>query len=582
MSPQQVAKILDEIGTMLEVRDENPFKCRAYHNAAKIISSLTQDLEAIINAGELRNVKGIGPALTEKITELVKTGALAYYTELRQSMPSGFSDLLRIEGLGPKKINLLFKQLNIQTIAELKKAAEEHRLASIPGFGKKTEENILQGITRLEKNVDKHLYPKARTAAERICKTIKSIKGVTACEIAGSLRRLKEVIGDIDIVVCARPDSKARIMDAFTSHPDVETIIARGETKSSVRLSSGINCDLRVVDSGEYPFALAYFTGSKDHNIGMRTLAKKFGWSLNEYGFSKIGSDEKRGKAKQAVKCKSETELYQAVGLAYIPPELRENMGEIEIAAAGSLPTLVSYDDLRGTFHCHTDYSDGSATLEQMADAAIVQGWKYLGIADHSKIAAYAGGLTEGAVRDQHKEIDRLNGKFRGFRLFKGTEADILPDGTLDWSEKLLASFDYVVASIHSKFKMTEEEATKRLIMAIKNKHVTMIGHPTGRLLLQRDGYPVNLIDVINAAGDYGKIIEINSHPERLDLDWRFCKVAKEKGVMLSINPDAHSIEGLFDVRYGINIARKGWLGPRDILNTRSTEEVENIFKMKK
>jgi DNA polymerase (family X) len=581
MNQKDVAKILDEIGTMLEVRGENPFKCRAYHNAAKIISDLTQDLNGLIETGELGTIKGIGEALTEKITELVKTGKLKYYDDLKKLMPSGLNDLLKIQGMGPKKIKVLFEKLKIQTLEELKKAAENHKLEKVDGFGAKTEDNILKGIEHLSKHADKHLYSKAKESADRIFETIKSIKGVIQCEIAGSLRRKKEIIGDIDIVVCTKSGREAEVMKVFTSHPDVEQVLGHGETKSSVILNTGINCDLRVVAESEFPFALAYFTGSKDHNVAMRSRAKDYGLSLNEYGFSEIGSTEKRGKAKRIVKCKSEDDIYKALELKYVPPELRENMGETDPAINKHLPRLVEDKDITGTFHCHTTASDGTSTLDEMARAAINLGWQYLGIGDHSKVAVYASGLSEERVKQQWKEIDTLNKKLSGFRVFKGTEVDILPDGSLDWNDKLLAGFEYVVASIHSKFKMTEAEATKRIIKALKNKHVTMLGHPTGRLLLEREGYPVNMIEVIKAASDYGKIIEINAHPMRLDLDWRFCKFAHEQGVLISINPDAHNTNGLTDVKYGINTARKGWLEKKNILNCWDVREIEKHLKLK-
>ncbi len=581
MNKTQVAEILDEMGTLLELRGENPFKCIAFHNGARIIGALTKDLGEVVASGELRKIKGIGEGLAEKITELVQTGSSKYYDELRSAIPSGLLDMLHIQGLGPKKVKLLYEKLKIKNIEELTAAIQQHRLAKLEGFGAKTEENILRGIELLSKHSDKHLYSQAKEAADRIFDVIKQQKGVIRCEVAGSLRRRKEIIGDIDILVSASDKATKQIMKAFTSHPDVETIIAQGDTKSSVLLNSGINCDLRVVHDNEFPFALSYFTGSKEHNVEMRSLAKKFGWSLNEYGFSELGAEEKRGKAKRIVKCKDEADIYKALDLQHVPPELRELMGEIEAAKNGSLPNLVIDDDIRGTFHCHTTYSDGANTLEEMADATRSLGWEYLGIADHSKVAAYAGGLSEAKVKQQHKEIDILNSKFKNFRLFKGTEVDILPDGSLDWSDKILASFDYVVASVHSKFKMTEAEATKRIIKALKNKYVTMLGHATGRLLLQRDGYPVNMIDVINVAADYGKIIEINAHPSRLDLDWRLCKYAKEKGVMICINPDAHNIHGLNDVYYGVGIARKGWLEKNNILNTGKLSDIMKYLNLK-
>jgi DNA polymerase (family 10) len=574
MDKNEVAQILEEIGTLLELKGENPFKCRAYHNASRIVGALTTDIKSLVESGELKNIKGIGEGLAEKISELTQTGKLKYYEDLRRSLPEGLVQMLRIQGLGPKRIKVLYDRLGIKTVDQLKEACEKHRLAEIDGFGEKTEENILKGIEMLRKHVDKHLYPEAKEAAERVHAVIRKQKGVLRSEVAGSLRRKKEVIGDIDILVSAKRSTSLALMEVFTSHPDVAEVLAQGETKSSVVLKSGINCDLRVVDDSEYPFALAYFTGSKEHNIEMRSLAKKFGWSLNEYGFSELDAEEKRGKAKRIVRCKDEEDIFKALGLSFIPPELRENMGEIEAAAKGKIPKLLEEKEIKGTFHCHSTYSDGSNSIEQMAKAARDLGWEYLGIADHSKSAAYAGGLSEARVKEQSREIDELNKKSKDFRIFKGSEVDILPDGTLDYSDKVLASFDYVVASVHSKFKMTEVEMTKRITKALKNKYVTMLGHPTGRLLLSREPYPVDMIKVIDAAADYGKIIEINSHPLRLDLDWRLCKYAKEKGVLIALNPDAHNTDGLKDVLYGVGIARKGWIEKKSVINAWTLAQV--------
>jgi DNA polymerase (family 10) len=419
---------------------------------------------------------------------------------------------------------------------------------------------------------------KASEAAAVVFSVLIKQNGVQRGEIAGSLRRRKEVIGDIDILISAKDTIRPKLMDLFVNHPEVQTVLAQGDTKSSVVLNAGISCDLRIVNDEEFPFALNYFTGSKEHNVEMRSRARKYGWSLNEYGFSKLDSEETRGKAKRLVKCKDESDIYAALDLAYVPPELRENMGEMEAAEKGSLPKLLEWSDIKGTFHVHTTYSDGVNTLEQMALAAKQLGWQYLGVADHSKVASYAGGLTEAKVKEQHKEIDTLNKKLPGFRLFKGTECDILPNGDLDWSDKVLSSFEFVVVSVHSSFNMSEADMTKRIIKALKNKRVTMLGHPTGRLLLSRDGYPVDMIKVIEVASDYGKIIEINAHPMRLDLDWRLCKYAKEKGVMISINPDAHNIDGLQDVDYGVGIARKGWLEKKEVLNARNLDGILNYL----
>ena len=489
--------------------------------------------------------------------------------------------MLRIQGLGPRKIKTLYEKLKITSITELREACEKQRLRLLDGFGSKTEENILRNIFHLERTSDKHLYPQAFESAEKIIAVLKKIKGVRQCNYAGSLRRRKEIIGDIDILISASDRARTEIMSAFTKQEDVESIVATGDTKATVILKNGIQCDLRIVSDAEYPFALNYFTGSKEHNVEMRSLARKFGLSLNEYGFTRIEGPKSAKKWKQIPSCNNEEEIYKTLGLHYIPPELRENTGEIEFAKKHSIPKLIELDDIRGTFHCHTTDSDGLNSLEQMIAAAQNLGWQYIGFADHSQAAAYAGGMTPAKAREQMKCIDRINGQNKNFHIFKGVECDILPDGSMDYDDKLLSEFDYVVASIHNKFKMTEDEATKRIIKALKNKYVTILGHPTGRLLLQREGYPVNMLEVISAAADYGKAIEINAHPTRLDLDWRFLKYAKEKGVSIFINPDAHNVDGLGDVRYGVGIARKGWLEPKDVVNTWSIQKVFNYLKIK-
>jgi DNA polymerase (family 10) len=410
---------------------------------------------------------------------------------------------------------------------------------------------------------------------------LKNIHGIKHCNYAGSLRRCKELIGDIDILVSAADKNRSEILKKFTAYEEVESILATGDTKASVMLKKGIQCDLRLVKDAEYPFALNYFTGSKEHNVEVRSLARKYGWSLNEYGFTHIEESKSSRTGKHIPSCDNEEDIYTALGLHYIPPELRENTGEIKYAQKHAIPKLIELSDLRGTFHCHTTDSDGLSTLEQMVEAAKKLKWEYLGIADHSQAAAYAGGLSPEKVHAQMKQIDRMNEKDSTFRVFKGTECDILSDGSLDYSDKLLSQFDYVVASIHSKFKMTEDEATKRIGKALKNKYVTILGHPTGRLLLEREGYPVNMNEIINVAADYGKAIEINSHPMRLDLDWRYVKYAKEKGVRIFINPDAHHVDGLNDVQYGVGIARKGWLEAKDVVNTWPTREVIHFLEQK-
>jgi DNA polymerase (family X) len=574
-----ISRILEEMGTLLELQGANPFKARAFHNASRAVEGITEDLRTLSIENRLVEVKGIGKSIAQIIADLALKDRSDEYNELRKGVPEGVLQMLRITGLGPKKVKLLFEKKKITSVDELERAARAGKLAALDGFGAKTEKNILAGIDALRKRSDRVLFRDAIGPATALCAMLLKLPGVRRGAVAGSLRRRRETIGDIDIVLSAPDSARVAIMKAFVGHNLVHDIIAEGETKSSIHLDGGLQCDLRVVDDASYPFALNYFTGSKEHNVELRGRARPQGLSLNEYGFSKSDGTEARSGAKSVVKCKDEEEIYAALGLQFVPPELRENLGEIEAAQKKKLPRLVEEKDLRGTFHCHSTWSDGLHSIAQMAAAAKAQGWEYLGIADHSRVAAYAGGLSPAKVKDQLKEIEALNAKNGGIRIFAGTECDILPDGSLDWPEKILASFEYVVISIHSNFSMSEAAMTKRIIKALKNKYVTMLGHPTGRLLLSRDPYPVNMAEVLKAAADYGKAVEINAHPMRLDLDWRLGRAAVELGIPIAINPDAHAIDGLRDVSFGVGIARKGWLEARHIINTRPVAEVEKYFK---
>ncbi len=576
MEKRDIIRILDEMGTLLELQGANPFKSRAFHNASRAVEGLTQDLSAAVASGAIRNVKGVGESIARIITELATAGKSNDYDELRKGVPDGVMEMLRIQGLGPKKVKVLFEKLKITTIDDLEGAARDGTLAGLEGFGKKSEDNILTGIQALRVRSDKTLYPPAEEAGTEILERIRKTKGVVRADIAGSLRRRKEVIGDIDIVASAADAARPAIMETFVTQPGVQSVLAQGDTKSSVVLGRGITCDLRIVRESEFPFALNYFTGSKEHNVEMRSRARRQGLSLNEYGFSPVEEGGKNAPKIQA--CKEEKDIYRALGLAYVPPELRENMGEIEAAAQDALPDLIKESDIHGTLHCHSTYSDGVNTIEEMARGAQALGWEYLGIADHSKSAAYAGGLSPARVREQVREIDALNRTLKGFTVFKGTECDILADGSLDWPESTLKLFDYVVVSVHSQFRMSEADMTKRIITALKHPAVTMLGHPTGRLLLTRDPYPVDMVRVIDAAAEYGKAIEINANPMRFDLDWRLCKYARERGVRIFINPDAHSIDGLRDTFYGVGIARKGWLGRADVVNAWTTDTVRSYL----
>jgi DNA polymerase (family 10) len=558
METARIAQVLDEMGTMLEINGENPFRCRAYHAAAQSLMNLPDELSAMIADGRLRDVPGIGETMHAKIVQLATTGQLPAYDELRRQTPPGLVALLRVPGLGPKKIKALHDELKIETFADLRSAAESGRIAALKGFGEKTEKKILEGIAFVEKSGDRILQSHALRLVTPILEAVRGHRQVIRAEVCGSLRRRAETIGDLDILCSSKHPGD--VIDSFVELPQVATVLAHGPTKASIRLADGVQCDLRAVEDHQFAFALHYFTGSKAHNIAMRRRALARGLSLNEYALAGEG---------RSVPCRTEAELFEALGLAEIPPELREDAGEIEAAEQGRLPHLIESGDLKGTFHCHTDWSDGAATLAEMAQAARDRGLQYLGIADHSRSAGYAGGLSVERVRAQWAEIDALNESFGSkFRLLKGTECDILPDGSLDYPDDLLDGFDYVVASVHSSFGLSREQMTSRLVRAVSHPRVTMIGHPTGRLLLARDGYAVDLDAVIDAAAKAEKMIEINANPHRLDLDAVHCRRAREKGVAIVINPDAHAVVGLDDLDFGIAVARRGWLQKDDVFNT--------------
>ncbi len=520
--------------------------------------NLPDELTEMIADGRLKEVPGIGDTMYAKIVQLATTGQLPAYDELRRGTPPGLVALLRVPGLGPKKIKALHDELKIESLADLNEAAKSGKIAGLKGFGEKTEAKILEGIAFVEKSGDRILQSHAFRLVTPILEAVRGHKQVIRAEYCGSLRRRAETIGDLDILCSSKHPGE--VLEAFVKRPQVAVVLAHGPTKASVRLADGVQCDLRVVEDSQFAFALHYFTGSKAHNIAMRKRALARGLSLNEYALAGEG---------RSIACRTEAELFEALGLAEIPPELREDAGEIEAAEKGQLPDLVERGDLKGTFHCHTEWSDGSATLAEMAQAARDRGLQYLGIADHSRSAGYAGGLSIERVRAQWAEIDALNESFgSGFRVFKGTECDILADGSLDYPDDLLDGFDYVVASVHSNFGLSREQMTSRLVRAVSNPRVTMLGHPTGRLLLARDGYAVDLDAVIDAAAKAGTMIEINANPHRLDLDAVHCRRARDKGVPIVINPDAHSTGGLDDLDYGISVARRGWLEKSDIWNT--------------
>lgn len=577
MTTDDIAEIFERIARLLELKGENPFKIRAYTNAARALETLSEDLGKLVEEERLEEVDGIGKAIAEKITTLVRTGKLEYYDKLREEFPQEIFLLFELQGLGAKKIKVLYDQLGVSSLTKLERALESGKVAELPGFGEKTAANIRKALDQHKKSAGQFRIGDVMALAEDLLDDLRSHPRVTYAQIAGSYRRKKEIVRDLDFIVSTR--KPAEVSEDFANHPLVESVLAKGETKTSVILKNGIQCDLRVVSSAEYPFALNYFSGSKEHNVRMRSRALERGWSLNEYRFSEA---EGRKLKEPLPEVHSEQDIYRALGLAYVEPELREDRGELAAAEKDELPTLIEWQNLRGTFHNHTVASDGRATLEDMATAAQELGLQYLGIADHSKSSVQANGLDERRLLEQAARIQELNKTYEGFRLFSGTECDIRKDGSLDFSDEILSQLDYVVASVHASFTVSEAEMTARIIKAISNPHVTMLGHLTGRLLLSRDAYKVNIPAVIDAAAETGTIIELNANPRRLDMDWRWWPLAKEKGVKCAINPDAHSTSGLQDLIFGINAARKGWLTRKDVVNTLPLGKIEAVLEKKR
>ncbi|MBU3665429.1 MAG: DNA polymerase/3'-5' exonuclease PolX [Chthoniobacterales bacterium] len=575
MTRDEVVDILGRIGLLLELQGENPFKIRAYQNGARALEMLEGDLGTLVREDKLKGIPGIGEALREKITALVTTGKLPYYDDLRAQFPPKLFELFDVPGLGPKKIKALYERLDVASFADLEKACKDGKVAGLEGFGAKTQEKLLHALDTLKQGAGRHLAAVAASASRELLDDLRAHPDAIRLSSGGSTRRRNETVHDIDIIVSTKnPDAISR---AFREHPLVERVLAAGDTKSSVMLKGGLQADLRVVSDDEYPFALMYFTGSKEHNIVLRGLAQDRGWTLNEYRLAPA----KKG-APRIPEISEESDIYKLLGFDYIEPELRENRGEFEAAKNHKLPDLVKLENIRGTFHCHTRASDGRNTLAEMAAAAQELGLEYLGIADHSKASFQANGLDAARLKKQVAEIEALNADLDGFRIFSGTECDILKDGKLDFPDPVLARLDYVVASVHSSFTLGEAEMTKRLIRAMENPHVTMLGHMTGRLLLRRESYAVNIPAVLDAAAETGTFVELNADPHRLDLDWRWWRLAVEKGVKCVINPDAHSTEGLQNLWFGVGSARKGWLTKNDVVNCLPLKKVIPVLEAKR
>jgi DNA polymerase (family X) len=581
MDKDRIADVLSEIGVLLELKGENPFKTRAYANAARALETLAEPLDQLIAEQRLGEVKGIGEAIEKKITELAATGKLAYYDDLKSSVPPGLLELIQIPGVGPKKVKALHDQLGIKSVAELEAACLAGKVAALDGFGEKTQTKILDGIKFRRTYAARHLLPDAMQVAEPLLEMLRAHPDVIRCSVAGSLRRSRETIGDLDLLVSSK--KPARVIEAFTADPGVVSVSAKGDTKATVILTGGIQADLRVVSDAEYPFALVYFTGNKEHNIVLRQRAIQRGLRLNEYGLFK--SKEETRDHKLLVPCKTEEDIYAKLDLAPIPPELREDHGEFAVAEKGRLPRLLEWTELRGSLHNHSNRSDGHDTLEKIIEHMTELGCDYWAITDHSKSSFQAHGLEPARVRQQIKEVKKLNQRLADegvdFRLLTGTEVDILKD-RLDFDDDLLAELDVVVASLHAGFSGNEAENTKRLIHAAGNKFVHMLGHLTGRLLLEREPYPVNQQAVIDACAAYGTWIELNASPYRFDLDWRQWPYAKSKGVKCVINCDAHRLEHAGFLRLGAGIARKGWLEKKDVINTLPLDKLTQELQRKR
>jgi DNA polymerase (family X) len=576
MTREKMADVFEEIALLLELKGENPFKVRAYRTAAETVVSFPGDIVAKAVGQELAGIKGIGDALRDKLHELATTNQLGFHEKLRAEFPETIFELFELQGLGPKKVALLYKELGVGSIASLTEAIDGGKLDGLAGFGEKSVQKLKDSISFHQSHAGIFRQEQVAHEVELLLEALRSHPRVSRVEVAGSYRRGKETVHDLDFLV-ATPEPE-EVMHFFTSQNWAKETIANGVTKSSIRLESGIQCDLRAVTNSQFPFALAYFTGSKEHNVAMRSRALKYGWTLNEYRFAT--TEEANDPPPNDIT--EEKDIYRALDLDYVPPELRENTGEIDAAEQGKLPRLVEMEFLRGTFHNHTTASDGRNTLLEMAEAARDMGMEYLGIADHSKASFQANGLDESRLREQIAEIRRLNETWDDFKLFAGSEVDILKDGSLDFSNELMAELDYVVASVHNAFQLSEAEMTKRILKAVENPHVTMLGHLTGRLLLKREPYAVNIPAIIDACAATGTIIELNANPWRLDLDWRWWRLAKEKGVLCSINPDAHSTDGLHDLFYGLKIARKGWLEREDVVNCRKLRDIIPILNRKR
>jgi DNA polymerase (family 10) len=566
-----IAAIFNQLADLLEIQGANQFRVRAYRNAARIVGSLSKSAADMVDRGEdLSELPGIGKDLAGKIETIVKTGKLPLLEETKREVPAALSELSRVGGLGPKRVKALFEKLGIDSLEKLRRAAEKGKIRELEGFGKKTEENILDEVGAMEGAERRFKLPVADEVARPLVEYLSKVEGVKDIQVAGSYRRRKDTVGDLDILVTHKKGSK--VMDRFTRYEDVKKVVSKGTTRSTVVLRSGLHVDLRAVAQASYGAAMHYFTGSKAHNIAIRKMGVKKGYKINEYGVFK---GEKR------IAGKTEKEVYAKVGLPYIEPEIRENRGEIEAALERKLPKLITLGDIRGDLHAHTKLTDGRATLEEMAGAARERGYEYLAITEHSKHVTVARGLDRKALESHIKRIDKVNGKLKGIRLLKGIELDILEDGSLDLPDAVLKELDLVVFAVHYKFDLPEKKQTERILRAIENPYVNILAHPTGRLINERDPYEVDMERVLGALRDAGCFAELNSYPDRLDVDDVHAKMAKDMGVKVAISTDAHSTGDLDFMRYGVGQARRGWLEAGDVINTRKWADLKKLLKRK-
>lgn len=578
MENRKIAEIFYEIANILEIKGENPFRIRSYRNAGLTIENLTLDLKTIIDRdeSELENIPNIGKSLHEKIVEIIKTGGCKFLEKLLKELPVSLLELLKVQALGPKKIQLLYTKLGIEDIDSLEKAARAGSLRDLPGMGEKTEKKIISAIESYKRNKGRFKLAEALSYAKPLVEYLESVEGVYDVTPAGSLRRKKETVGDLDILVTCKKNST--VMDSFVNYNDVREVLAKGETKSSVILKCGIQTDLRVLDKESFGAALYYFTGSKDHNIAIRGRAKKRGLKINEYGIFKETNEERMGGEK-------EEEIFSILGLDFVPPELRENRGEVGAAESHGLPKLISVADIKGDLHMHTTESDGANSIEDMAFSAMERGYEYIAITEHSKSLTIAHGLDEDRLFKQMAEIDKINLKFKSehlkFKILKGIEVDIKADGSLDLDSAVLSELDIVVGAIHSRFGMEKEAMTERVNSALSTGLINILAHPTGRLINSREPYLIDMERVMETAKRFGVAMELNSYPDRLDLNDIHCKMAKDMGVKVAISTDSHNMLHFGNIKFGIYTARRGWLEKEDVLNTMTYQDLKSYLKQK-